>query len=87
MTLGRRRLVAVLAAIAAFATAILAAVSLAPYALGFLYGCFPPKGSCGDGVGWAMVISAPIMIPVTLIIATLLGRFAYRAVMRVRISN
>lgn len=72
--MARRRLAAVLAALAAFALTLIGAAAAVPYALGALGGCFPLDGSCGDGVGWLMVFSAPITIPATLVLAiALLG--------------
>ena len=77
-----KRLGAVLAAAVAFAAAVLAAIAVSPYAWGLFYGCFPRSGSCGDGVGWAMLISAPLTIPIVLVLAGAVAVLAYRSVMR-----
>ena len=77
-----RRLIAWLTAIAVFIVSVLAAAAAAPYALGLLEGCFPPVGSCGDGVGWALIISSPISVPTALIISAILAALAFAAGMR-----
>jgi hypothetical protein len=83
----RRKLWALLAAVAIFFGVVGAAAALAPYLFGLLYKCVPPAGSCGDSVGWAMIISAPISIPLTLLIAGALATMAYLRVMRSQFSN
>ena len=82
-----RRVSAWLAAVAVFVGVVLAAAALAPYLLGILYRCVPPAGSCGDSVGWAMIISAPITVPLTVIVAAALAAMTYFSVMRRRPSR
>ena len=78
------RSTACLAALAAFIVVLVAAVAAVPYALGLLSGCIPPEGSCSDSVGWAMIISEPVTVPIALVVAGAFAAFAYRAVMRDR---
>jgi hypothetical protein len=75
-----QKLWALLAALVVFVAACGAAALLAPYALGLLYHCVPPSGSCGDSVGWAMILSAPISLPLTLLISAVLAAMTYRRV-------
>jgi hypothetical protein len=77
-----RSLWALFAAVVVFFGVVCAAATLAPYALGLFYNCVPPVGSCGDTVGWAMIISAPVSVPSTLLVAAVLATITYRRVMR-----
>jgi hypothetical protein len=72
-----RRALAVLAALAVFTLALGVLAAAAPYALGNLYGCAPSDGSCGDSVGWAMIILSPILVPLALIVAGALSLVTY----------
>lgn len=76
----QRKFWAWLAALLVFVAACGMAALGAPYALGLLYRCVPPTGSCGDSVGWAMILSAPISVPLTLLISSLLAAVTYRCV-------
>jgi hypothetical protein len=73
----QRKLWALLAALTVFVAVWGAAVLLAPYALGLLYHCVPPSGSCGDSVGWAMLLSAPVSIPLVLVVSGVLAAVTY----------
>ena len=78
-----QKLLAWLVAVGAFAASMLAAVAIVPYALGLLSGCFPPSGSCGDGVGWAFLIASPVWVPLTLVVSAIFAALAYSAVVRI----
>jgi hypothetical protein len=69
--LSLQRFLAVVAAIVVFFGVACAIALSAPYLLGLLYSCFPPGGNCGDTVGWAMALSAPISVPSILFVAGL----------------
>ena len=73
----RRRLLALLAAIAAFCVVVCVSAAIVPFLLGLVYGCVPPTGSCGDSVGWAMIISSPVVVPIALLIAAIAATIAY----------
>ena len=78
----RPRLIGGLAAISIFCVVVCAAAAALPYALGLLYGCVPPQGSCGDGVGWAMLISAPLTVPLVILVAGALAVAMYLRILR-----
>jgi hypothetical protein len=77
-----RRLWAILAAVAVFVVTCLLSVFVTPYALGLLDRCVPPDASCGDVVGWAMLISAPVSIPLILLLSGALACLTYVRVAR-----
>jgi hypothetical protein len=79
-----RHVPAVLVALAVFAMVVCVVAAAVPYALGRVYGCEPPDRSCGDSVGWAMIILSPILVPVTLLLAAGLSFMSYFRVMRLR---
>jgi hypothetical protein len=83
----QRKLWALLAALVVFVAACGMAALLAPYALGLFYHCVPPSGSCGDTVGWAMILSAPVSVPLTLLISGVLAAMTYRRVTATSISS
>jgi hypothetical protein len=72
-----RRALAVLAALVVSALALCALAATTPVALGKLYGCAPSDGSCGDSVGWAMIILSPILVPLAVIAAGALSLVTY----------
>jgi hypothetical protein len=77
-----RQGLAVLAALAVFATIVCAVLAATPYALGRLYGCAPPVGSCGDSIGWAMIILSPLLVPLTLLLAAALSILTYFRILK-----
>jgi hypothetical protein len=77
-----RRLGAALVAVAVFLVSCGLALVVMPYAVGALYRCVPPDQSCGDSVGWAMLISAPVSIPLVLIVSSVLAVLVYGRLVR-----
>jgi hypothetical protein len=82
-----RRLAAILAAVAVFAMVVLAVAVATPYALGWLFNCSPPVGSCGDGVGWSMIFLSPVLVPLTLLLAAGLSFWTYFRIVRGKASG
>ena len=80
----RRKPWAMLAATAVFLAAILLSFAAVPYILGMLYGWVPPSGSCGDSVGWAMLLSAPVSIPLVVLVSGVLAGITYARMTRHR---
>jgi hypothetical protein len=79
-----RRALAVLAALAVFALLACALAAATPCALGKLYGCAQSDASCGDSVGWAMIVVFPILVPLAVIVAGALSLITYFRVARAK---
>ncbi len=58
-----------------------------PFVFMLLSGCFSFHDSCADGAGWAVLISAPISIPLIAIAAVGCAIVAYLRVTRLAKSN
>ena len=82
--IGRRSL-AVIAGGLGFCLAMSAFVAITIVLLGWLYACILPVGSCGDSIGWAMIISAPFTVPLALILAGVCAAVIYVLVMKTQI--
>jgi hypothetical protein len=72
-----RRALAVFAGLAVFALLACALAAATPYALGKRWGCARSDASCGDSVGWAMIILSPILVPLALILVGALSLIMY----------
>jgi hypothetical protein len=79
-----RRVSAISAAIAAFFIVICAVAVTTPLLLGLIYKCAPNDQSCGDVVGWGMVMFSPILIPMALLLAGFGSVATYLYVVRIK---
>jgi hypothetical protein len=70
-------LLAMFVALAAFGVCVVALLAATPVLLGLVYGCLPPRGSCGDTIGWAMVIASPIWVPVAIGVSAVIAVAIY----------
>ncbi len=79
-----RRVSAISAAIVVFFIVIFVVALTTPLLLGLFHKCAPNDQSCGDGVGWGMVILSPILIPMALLLAVFGSVVTYRRVVRIK---
>jgi hypothetical protein len=79
-----RRVSAISAAITVFFIVICAVAVTTALVIGFFYKCAPNDQSCGDGVGWGMVILSPILIPMAMLLAGFGSVVTYLYVVRTK---
>jgi hypothetical protein len=79
-----RRVSAISAAISVFFIVICAVASATPLLLGLFYKCAPNDQSCGDGIGWGMVMLSPILVPIALLLAGVGSVVTYLRIVRIK---
>jgi hypothetical protein len=79
-----RRVSAISAAITVFFIVICAVAVTSALVFGLFYKCAPNDQSCGDGVGWGMVILSPILIPMAMLLAGFGSVVTYLYVVRIK---
>jgi hypothetical protein len=55
-----------------------------PFVLGLFYKCAPNDQSCGDVVGWGMVMLSLVWIPVALLLAGFGSVVTYFRIVRIK---
>jgi hypothetical protein len=79
-----RRVSAISAAIAVFLIVICTVAVVTPLFFGLFYKCAPNDQSCGDGIGWEMVMLSPILVPIALLLAGIGSVVTYLRIVRIK---
>jgi hypothetical protein len=79
-----RRVSALSAAVVVFFVVIFALAVATPFFLGLFYRCAPNDQSCGDVVGWGMVMLTPILVPIALLLAGVGSVVTYLRIVQIK---